>query len=546
MESDDRLPAKVRLEDDPETYPVEMRFRGNSTRSEPKKGYNIRFDDGDQDFLDGADRINARAMWRDPSFVREHMAMWLFRQYELPAPDTFFFELFINDVFEGFYMHVERIDRRFSRKRGLNRDATLVRDEFRDQFRDGGNDCGVGANKFTAFADNNWSAMTREQALACVEARFNDRRADWDEVLDLILWVDQSEPGDRFAEELAERVDVEAMMKFLGVHILIGDIDTFWGNDYWWFKDHEDPEAKWFFIPWDKNLSMGSHTRNDSDGLGAFGQLMFPYEYRHQRFVQQGQHVNRLFSYFMQTDALRSQLNDWLLEQVDSDTWLSAFDAELERVLEQTEPYGRPRGLYDNEFARNHENHFDLGVAYEEHVEQVREYRDLRREHLRIYISGSQSVGRHERELTLNETLGEGETLTFVDQFGFTVGRFTAAESVPAGAYIRLAAVAGDPENPINKDWLLSSDVPLQGTLSVFYRNDDHGVGTAPGNDFNWYTGGAHSVGNQSRIRLESGTEGLTVSEPVARPSVNRLDVMIDYAMSGSAEARLTTILDAP
>jgi spore coat protein H len=438
--SDDRLPATIDIDEGDQAYPVEMRFRGNSTRFEPKKGYNIRFDEGDQDFLEGADRINARAMWRDPSFMREHMAMWLFQQYGLPAPDTFYFELFINDVFEGFYMHVERIDRRFSRKRGLNREATLVRDEFRGN----GNHCGVGANLNTAFGDNNWSAMNRDQAMACIQAKFDFHRADWDEVLDLILWVDESEPGEIFATELAERVDVSMLKKLLGSHILIGDVDTFWGNDYWWFKDHEDPNGKWFFIPWDKNLSFGSHTRGNTDGLGAFGQVMFPYEYHLETFEGQEQHINRLISYFLRTDSLREELESWLLEQVESDTWNSDFDAEMARVLVQTEPFGKAHGLYENEFSVNAENHFDLPLGYDEHVEQVREYRALRRAYLQATLGGSDSQGRHQRELVLEDDLVAGDTLEFVDEFGFTIGRFTPSNTIPMGSQLHLRAVAGE------------------------------------------------------------------------------------------------------
>src|SRR5690554_3429886 len=47
VDSDDRLPATVTV-DDQGPFSVEMRFRGNSTRHEPKKGFNIRFNDGNQ------------------------------------------------------------------------------------------------------------------------------------------------------------------------------------------------------------------------------------------------------------------------------------------------------------------------------------------------------------------------------------------------------------------------------------------------------------------------------------------------------------------
>ncbi len=531
--SDDRLPALVYLDDSEEALPVEMRFRGSSTRQEPKKGYNIRFDDGDQDFLWGGDRINARAMWRDPSFVREHLSMWLFREYDLPAPRTRYFELFINDVFEGFYMHVERIDRRFSRARDLNRDATLVRDEFRTTT---GNDCGVGANQHTAFADNNWSAMTYEEALACIQGKFDDRRVDWETVLDFILWVDGSQPGETFAQELEERVDVESMTRFFGVHALVGDRDSLWGNDYWWFKDHEDPDAKWLFIPWDKNLSFGSQWRGeDSDLPYGAGNLYFPYEYRLDNLLGQ----NRLFRYYLETPSLRNQLETWLAEQIDSPTYLADLDAELATQLEVTTDFGRVSGLYENEFARNAENHMNLHGTYAEHVQQVTEFRDLRRNYLRQKLTAGLSGPRHQVDMTLQAAHPAGEVLWLVDGWGFTLGRLVPDDELPAGTELRLQALDGSEDNPINKDWQFFSSEHLQGYLSVYYRNDAQRPGTAPP-ETDWYTG-TGSIGNQPHIELYTQTEGMTLEDLVARPLINRLDARINYAVTGSGEALLTT-----
>lgn len=529
VNSDDRLPAMLTTDADGAPFAVELRFRGNTTRKEPKKGFNIRFDDGNQDFLWGGDRINARAMWRDPSFLREYMSMWLFREYDLPAPRTFYFELFINDVFEGFYQHVERIDRRFSRARGLNRDATLVR----DQFRNSNNDCGVGATLPTAFGDNNWSDLTREEALECVKAKFNDRRADWDEVLDFILWVDGSVPGETFARELEERVDLEAMIKFIGVHTLIGDVDAFWGSDYWWFKDHEDANGKWFFIPWDKNLTFGSHTRaNNPDGLGAFGQFIFPVEDR----LARGVGNNRLFSYFLQTPSLRGQLEDWLEEQIDSDIWLDRFDKELEAALLQTTKYGRPYGIYDQEFAVNIENHFDLYGEYAEHVQQVTEFRDLRRNFLRRFLAGSSGPG-HVVDLTLEDVHPAGEILWLVDNYGYTLGRFIPDEDLEIGTQINLKAIAGSDNRPINRDWEISSDRRLQGLLSVYYRNDAA--------KSNWYTLDDNaSIHLQPYMTLITETEGMILENVSVLPIINRFDARIDFNVGGSGSAVLKSQME--
>src|SRR5690625_7821681 len=55
---------------------------------------------------------------------------------------------------------------------------------------------------------------------------------------------------------------------------LIGDIDA-WNDDFWLYLDHDDPEARWVFIPWDKDLSFGSHYRPGFYTANNF----FAYEY---------------------------------------------------------------------------------------------------------------------------------------------------------------------------------------------------------------------------------------------------------------------------
>ena len=516
VSSDDRLPGMVRFHPTENGQPVEMRFRGNTTRHEPKKGYNIRFDD-DQSFLfDSGDRINARAMWRDPSFVREHMAMWLFRAYDLPAPRTKYFQLFINDVFEGFYMHVERIDRRFSRERGLNRDATLVR----DQFRSGRGPC---VQSTTAFGDNNLSALSREDAIACLQDNFDDRRVDWDTVLDLILWVEGSQPGATFAQELDERVDVDSMIRFLGTHVLVGDVDALWGNDYWWFKDHEDPDSKWFFIPWDKNISQGSEWRpDDPDETGFAGaNLLFPIEYDFGSFVKD----NRLFAYLLETPSLRARLDDWLLAQLDSPTWREDFDAELAQALQSTTPYSSVSGLYTPEFHWNRDNRMHVYGTYEDMVEQVVQHRDLRSNFLRVLIEGSD--GRHYQvEKVLANTHPSGQPLYLVDGHGFTLGRIIADSAIPAGTEIYLSAAEGSEDRLINHDWFFRASSAISGELSLYYRNNRR-EGEEATRHRDWYTGETTSIGRQPLIEMEVEGDWVELRGNTVAPAVNRIDMSV-------------------
>ncbi|MCC5794518.1 MAG: CotH kinase family protein [Chromatiales bacterium] len=529
-QSNDVLPALLRFRPDEAGQPVNLRFRGSSTRVEPKKGFNIRFSDP-QEFLFGGDRFNGMAMWRDPSFLRDRLSYWLFNQAGVPASDTRYYLYFMNGVFEGLYLHVQRVDEYFLTQRGFSTNATLLRDGFRDN-----RDLAC-VQSPTVFGANALGTLPREDALACITQTFDSRSPgdeDWEGLLDFILWVESSRPGEQFAQELGDWVDVEAMLKFVGSHMLIGDRDSLWGDDYWMYRENDNPDARWRFFPWDKNLTFGSHWRRPSDfplegtGQGA-GNLFFPVE----NDWTTGLGGNRLFRLFVNTPSLRAALGAWLLEQIEGELWTSKLDTKVAESLDQTIRYSAALGIFHPEFARNQENRLDMYGTYEELVEQVTEYRDLRRNHLRALVSGFSGV-RHEVTISLEADHPPGEILWMVDGFGFTAGRIRSDTMLPAGTIIVLRAVSGSENNPINKDWEITSSTDLSGTLSLYYRNDREENYLPPG-DTNWYTGGLASIGQQPFITLVTSSPSVQLGPTTARPIVNRLDADIVFPAGQTA-----------
>ncbi|MDD4253570.1 MAG: CotH kinase family protein, partial [Methanoculleus horonobensis] len=108
--SDERLDGYVRLSPDGEDIELEgVRFRGTSSRELPKKSFNIRFDES-QEFIFGSTDMNLKATYTDPTMMRERLSMDLFHALGQPAPRTKYFDLYINGVYEGLYIHVERVD----------------------------------------------------------------------------------------------------------------------------------------------------------------------------------------------------------------------------------------------------------------------------------------------------------------------------------------------------------------------------------------------------------------------------------------------------
>ena len=93
---------------------VAVRSRGTGSRSGTKLGLLVDVDrySPRQRFL-GLSSLVLDNLWQDPSFIREQLAMAIFRRRGQPAPRTSFARLFINNRYEGLYAVTEPIDEVF-------------------------------------------------------------------------------------------------------------------------------------------------------------------------------------------------------------------------------------------------------------------------------------------------------------------------------------------------------------------------------------------------------------------------------------------------
>jgi len=234
--------------------------------------------------------------------MRETLAWGMFADLGRPASRARYADLWLNGVYEGLYVHIERVDADLLRNAGLDASGTLVRDQFRDRRNE---DPRIEVASAFAFPLSELDPAERAQFLA---DGFGSRgNPNWDRLVELVLWAEGSEPGPLFEKEFRERFDPEVFIDWLAVHFLIGDIDSF-ADDYWLYLDDTGEEARWIVIPWDKDLSFGSHWR---PGFGTANDF-FAYEMP----VGAGWD-NPLVNLFLETPGLRGQLIDRTRELMD-------------------------------------------------------------------------------------------------------------------------------------------------------------------------------------------------------------------------------------
>jgi spore coat protein H len=479
--SNDRLPGYVVYGPTGERHALDgLRFRGSTSRTHPKRSFNIRFSER-QPFLFGSDRMNLKALYSDPTIMREALSMRLWRELGRPAPRTKYFDLWINDTYEGLYVHVERVDHDLIAAAGLPGTGTLVRDEFRDN----------GDLPLSAFGYDLDEVDDPEGLLA---DHFDSRGdADWAALAELVQWVHDTPSGEEFAAGLVERVDLEVLIDWLALHVLIGDIDSF-ADDYWLYLDDGDPDARWVIIPWDKDLTFGSHYRSAPYG-GTLNDF-FAYEYGLEESLEGW--GNALVAKLAASAALKAQLEQRILVLADElvtppalAQWAATVGADIRDSVEST--------ASEDRFVLHPANHHGAAGRFDDHVEVLVDFVELRRAFLDRHLAAVQGDADTATVEVGREDVGRRLLLT--DGRGWTIAALRV-DSVSRGGTVTVRVEPATQVDGIDRRWTVTSHAAeLEAELSLYYRNEVQSPAGVPPE--NWYPDDV-AVGAQDGLTLVS------------------------------------------
>lgn len=487
--SEDRIEGSVKLSpEDEDSSIVELRFRGDSTRYLPKKSFNIRFQE-EQDFLFGSDRMNLNASYTDPSLMREKLAMDMFHELGLPAPRTAYFDLYINDVYEGLYLHVERIDENLLGNLRVNKKGTLVRDRFTRNLTK------EEIDRASVFG---YDIANVKNQMLLLEENFDYRgKPNWDSLIDLAEWVYDTPEGDEFYKGLQEYFHLDSFVDWVAVHLLVGDIDSF-ADDYWLYKDHEDANSKWMMIAWDKDLTFGSTYRTGEYVDNDF----FAYEYD---FYKHGYRHNDLIAKFLRTPELRQKLFDRMEVLMEGVFTPQYFENRIKLLREATEK-STTTPPAEGAFLLHGQNHHGALDKYEYHLETLLDFIELRYGFLKQQIHGVEDQF-YSAKVDLS-SYKEGDTVTFIDARGWTIGKLHLQEIINPGT-ISLRVDQKGKIKGIDRIWTVDArNAEVIGDLTLYYRNDVAGFGRG-----NWFEE-ATALGKQWRLSIAQYNGGMIQSMP--------------------------------
>ena len=237
-------------------YEVGVRYKGNSSlkrasqMGSKKLPLRLKFDKFEDEYPEihnqrfyGFKDLSLSSNFDDQSFMREKTAPDLFREIGVPAAQTAFYEIWIDEgdgtpKYYGLYTMVEVVF------------DTMLEKMF-------------GSNTGNCYKPDGDGAMfsTNGFALSDFEKKTNEEAGDWSDIQELYNVLHSSTRTtnvEQWKSDLEAVFDVDGFLKYLAVNNTIQNWDTY-GNmthNYYLYHDPADGLIKW--IPWDHNEAFKS------------------------------------------------------------------------------------------------------------------------------------------------------------------------------------------------------------------------------------------------------------------------------------------------
>jgi spore coat protein CotH len=243
---EERLLASVWV--DGEFYDsIGVRYKGFSSVSidREKNPFNIKLDYVNDQNHFGVEKIKLGNVIQDPSFVREIVSYKVARNY-MPASQSNFCKVYINDVFWGVYTSVESVDNSFLTQHFGSSSGTFIK----------GNPITVNLNGENSNLSNSPGTDTASYAT------YYELKSDygWSNFYNLI---------DKLNNNPADIEDVLNVDRALWMHALnytLVNFDSYIGyaQNYYLYEDHN---GQFNPILWDMNQSFGSFRLTDASSF---------------------------------------------------------------------------------------------------------------------------------------------------------------------------------------------------------------------------------------------------------------------------------------
>ncbi len=256
------------------TAAFSLRNSGNHTLRAPKRSWKIILDAaGPDNRLAGMTRINLKAMYSDPSQMREALAWRLFGKADVPAPRHTYAKLAFDAAYRGLFSVIEQVDRRFLKDHfGENHRGNL--------YKAGCGDIGCATLAYRTGPDGDDGGRqyfipgSAERSYRLKTNKNNPEANTYDDLACFIRTIngvglrggEERFDTDAFRESVDGIMDASAFLRWAAVNMLLGSWDNYYAtqSNYYLYNSGRKGAAKDFatspyfhFIPWDYDNCLG-------------------------------------------------------------------------------------------------------------------------------------------------------------------------------------------------------------------------------------------------------------------------------------------------
>lgn len=227
--SDTRYPAQFSFAG--QTYQCHVRFRGATSRRYDKKSWKVWFENRPNSLA--AREVNLNAEYTDLSFMRNALAMGLFRTLGHPGPATRHISLIVNERFMGVFLQVEEPNEDLLGRYSLEPGNLFKSENHAGNF--------APLLDFRNYASSWNKKVGQESDYTDLQRLFNQ-----------LLYLTHEDLEAR----LPQLVNVEGVLRYFAIAYAISSFDSVTKNTLLYFS----PEG-WLeqIMPWDHDASFGNH-----------------------------------------------------------------------------------------------------------------------------------------------------------------------------------------------------------------------------------------------------------------------------------------------
>jgi spore coat protein CotH len=229
---------------------VSFRTKGNSTLSQVAASNSERFSFkiDVNEYVSGQKLLNLKKLnlnngYNDPTYMRETISYNVMRNLGLPAPQTAYVNLYINDSLHGLYTMVEQVDSEFLEQNFTDPDGDLYKPDDADDEGLVGHDL--------VWIDDDFSSYT------AIELKTNEDVTGNTAIMSFLNEINNGNDYDAV-------MDADAMLRYLAASTVMGNLDSYQGtlaHNYYLYEE----SGQFSIIPWDLNESFGTFSMGCGD-----------------------------------------------------------------------------------------------------------------------------------------------------------------------------------------------------------------------------------------------------------------------------------------